>query len=617
MNFQFTGFVCLLIYLPLISYEAAATNNLDPRKKTEADSACEVCITPEKNKMIEPILAELLPAEQPHRSVDFSFYWELKKNEKTQDLSAESNSAALKLSAVEATQVDSLYKQIFSSTDFDGLINLLEVNRANLTNNQRIALQSLIGQRLHAGYSRTTTQNVDMQSIFANAKVGGRNGGICGDISTFLTKTAAALGYESAGIMSVMYQKELSKDGTGHAINFFRDPATGEYYVQNYNTIFNTHQKDSKSAVEIATRTMGILTGTSYIQSPNRVTHAYMPQTSQWVQEQIKRMAYSEDSESKIVVRLSNNEKFFGVRGKDQRGLSIFAFRNEVQTNAGKYTLDAIGISGSLELREKNVMMLDELGVAVRGYGGLQNLAAPVLRLGATPQQGHQQGLFREMDIDITAKINATTGKLEYKNYSSQHDYPFVEAKTGFDQDLSKQTKLPINAELERTWQQVPKQNNLNGSHTFKTAYDKIGVVYDPTAKNNKYYLKIGADFLLLEGADKMSANAVRTFVKSNIPTERFGEFSVSVDASKVLNNPSKDPFYDSGIAASLTAEWKKKINSVMLGKGKSETGFSLDIKKGNIIQPFGVLGGSVSTPQFQNEKSTTKKLMFFFNQPL
>jgi|GEM_PF-1886000 len=600
--------------------------NINPEnlKQTEAGALCATCPTAASVPTPAAIKtdSENINAELKPRFADATFYWDLKSDVAQQTISTDSKSSKLSLNTLEATQISDLHQQAFNATDYTSFLALLNANKDMLTDAQKITFLSMLGQKMAQGYSSTTTQNTNMQSLFLNAQLGTRTGGICGDISTFLTQSAKALGFDNIGIMSSIWQRDsLQKTGLGHAIAYFRNPKTGEYYIQNYSTIFNTHQKDSKSAVEIATRAMGIITGTSNVQSPNGVVHVYIPQTSNWVKGLIQAQTQFASTDSKVVMRLGKTEQFFGVQGTMQDGhsrASAFAFRNQIETNAGPYTLDVAGLASSETQNNKLInKIIDEVHYTSNVYGGYQHLSGPVIRFDGPSQKGSQGTVFIGGGIHLAAKVNSTTVKIEGNMHVNYKDFRFVETKSGVIQDISKQVNLPVKVEAERVWHLTPRSDTLNTPYALKTAYDRVGVIYDPAASKNKYYLKVGADFLLLEGADKMSAQAVRTYVKANVPTEKLGEFSVYVDASKMLKNPAKDPFYESGVSLSMKTEWKKKLDSIRFGREKSEIGAFINVTKGNTIQAFGVLGGTVTTPQFQGGASTTKRLLFYFNQPM
>jgi hypothetical protein len=267
--------------------------------------------------------------------------------------------------------------------------------------------------------------------------------------------------------------------------------------------------------------------------------------------------------------------------------------------------LDFLGLSAqskkSTSFSIKDVMV--NLGLDSNIYGGIFNFTGPFLSLTGGPASTAKvnEG-FVGGRIEGTINVDRTTGKLTLDSHiNTNNAYP-VRFTVGADHKIPVNESSTLGVEVERAIDATRTAHTLNNS-TFMTAYDSIGLIYDTTASEDRYYLTVGAKVYLLGGVSNLAAEAVRALVKANIPAGQLGHFSVGFDVYKVVNNPAKDPFYGTGVSAGIIADWKKTLNG--LGYRNQDPTASLTFRAGagNPMQPVGVIGNTVISPEFSGNK--------------
>ncbi|WP_413568122.1 hypothetical protein ACLWBD_10325 [Bdellovibrio sp. HCB117] len=578
-----------LVSLVVVSFSASSL-------ATEAEMPCIDCGVTE-NKPVNSLksFAQALNSGNTHW-IDGYFYADTKVVGKELDVTFK-NPKDLELSQSSQSKVNSAYLAFLSQKSLNDAVAYAHKSGVSFNHEEKLLLLSMIGSRLSAGYSATGTENKNLEAVYQNAVRQQKEGGICGDIHRVLGEVAKSLGFEAVGHHNGQWQQNLDKDKVGgHAILHFRDPKTGEYYVQNYSQLYNTKQKTLQSAVDVSSKILGVLTGTQYVESRPGKVHEYVPATSQWVQESIKGVALFKPDQSAFTVRASNNEQTIAVQ-MGTKTVKGFMLGTQVRTDEGTYRLEAAGLSartGASIISDGK--LIDEVKVTAETYGGALRLTAPGFdRMTNTFKDGERSTLFFGSDLKGSARINNTTGKVElststfdFKPKSGDQDKNTTsgvrtELKAGVEHEWK---ELNLKASADRTWSFMPVQLEQKHQREFQTTYDRVGVIYDTSKPDKKEaYLVVGADVYFLEGVNTSSAIAVRNSIKAVLPTEKLGTFSVSADLGRIVDNKSKDPFYDIKPASSVSVEWTKKLNKMF------ELGANVSHTRGNQITPFGVIG--------------------------
>ncbi len=593
--------ICIVL-ISLFSYSLFAQT---PKQSTEAVGACPQCSIGEskKTKLNE------LPAEPNQEAstnwLDATFVYNVRETASPEQAAVAAEKPNLGMSELVATykayriafgtSLDATEPQVKSFSDS---ISFLKSQKSKLSSEQKITLLSMMASKLGAGYSETVRQNTDLNSLFLNANSNKKEGGICGDIHTYVSEAAKALGFEDAGIHSLMWFKtDDKKYGSGHAISHFRDPETGEYFVQNYSTIFRTHQKTLQNAVEVSTRLLGPLTGQSDISSRPGVVHLYTPRTAEWVKSQVEEKGLSSDINPQLSIYASATEQTLsGQVGTNIKGVAGKAFfvHSTVKTDEGKYGFDALGLAvGSNYKKEFKDKMIDEVSLSANMYGGYLHLFSPTNFNSDQTRPKKAQNYFGGTNLKGSIRINKTTGQLEINSTTVDAMSATTELRAKVKQDWS---PLKLETEVERNWQIVPQSNTLNGPYKSQVKYDRVGVIWN--SDSNKAYIQVGADVYFMEGADKMSAVGIKNAIKAVVPAGNWGTFSAGVEVGKIVQNKSKDPFYDLPAAKSIVLDWTKKVLRTF------RIGAKVEHTTGNGIQPFSVIGPI--GPELQTAPSTT-----------
>lgn len=588
-------FTLLVLFLGYAGY----SNNLFAQEdNTEAEGPCVNCEGEKPEEKISPLKKVIQKATsgQSHW-MDAYFLADTKLQGKELDVTFK-NPQDLKLSNDEIIKVYDVYNSFLSKGNLQEALKAVKTSGPAMSHEEKLLLLSMVGSRLSAGYSETGKENKDIEAVYQNAVQAQHQGGICGDIHKLLGEVAKSLGFEAIGRHNGQWQQDLSKDDAGgHAILHFRDPKTGEYYIQNYSQIYNTKQKSLQSAVDVSSKILGVLTATQYVESRPGKLHEYVPATAQWVQDQIQGVARFKPDQSAFTIKVGQNEQTISAQlGTDS--VKGFMIGSKVSTQEGNYSLEAAGVSV-----KKGVgiitdgMLVDEVRASAEAYGGALRITAPGFDAKTNSfKNGEQTSLFFGTHLKGTARINDTTGRIEFNAMNFDFKPKFgeqsknntsgirTELKAGVDHEW-KELNLKVSA--DRTWSWMPVDIGQKHTGTLTTSYDRVGVIYDTSRGDDKKeaYLVVGADVYFLEGVNVNSAVALKNSIKAVLPTEKLGTFSVSADMAKIVSNKSKDPFYDLSPVSSVSLNWSKQLSKMV------EVGSSVSYTKGNQITPIGVVG--------------------------
>lgn len=573
-----------------------ATGGLSKALATEAAAPCIDCINGEEKFLSKSATAikDALKTKDTHW-IDANFLVDTKPVGKELDVVFK-NPSDLNLKYDQLVKVNNIYYGFLKQSSLADALKQAKAAGGTLSHDEKLLLLSMVGSRLSDGYSADGKEIKDINSVYLNAVKAGSAGGICGDIHKLLGDLATSLGFEAVGRHTGQWQQDLSKDNAGgHAILHFRDPKTGEYYVQNYSQVYNTRQKNLQSAVDVSTKVLGMISAQSYVESRPGKTHEYVPATAQWVQEQIKSAADFKAGSSVMTLKAGLNEKTFAVQLGNEN-LKGFVMSSRVNTNDGTYQVDVAGLSNRAEYsKELKDRMLDEVKVTSEAYGGALRLSAPGFNATTKKfEQGQRNTLFFGANLKGTARINNTTGKIELNTETldlrpkggDQTKTTTAGLRTELKAGVSHEWKdLNLKASADRTWAFLPIIEQRSNPK-ITTTYDRVGVMYDTSKPDKKEaYLVVGADVYFLEGVNTSSAVAVKNSIKAVLPADKLGTFTVTADLAKIVDNKSKDPFYETVPATSVGIDWNKQFHKLV------DIGAKVTYTKGNQIQPFGVIG--------------------------
>lgn len=434
-----------------------------------------------------------------------------------------------------------------------------------LDTNGKLALLSSLGSTLSGCYDYAAAASgaiVSQDAVYAALHTGTGTCGVCRDIHTYIADAAKALGFVDAGTHTGIWVQSPTDAGR-HEITQMRDPQTGEYYVVNYSAVINTHETTLTQALDISLRVLGPLTGQSFVESTSNDNHVYIPRTARWIQSVLDQNAQFVPGQSLVSFHVGNTQNDVAVNLSQNWGIiaiKTFATVNEVETAEGQFRVMAVG--GSLQIKKDFELGNGaEIGFQGQGAGGYLDLNAPTVVGGASQGDGtyERTNFFFMAKIAAHARWNAFTAQIEvmgssldYKNINDA-TAPYVAGTASVTYQPKPWIALSYARKIE-----VAHNNNTEEIPKPRTAYDKISVILD--AKLGKVYLYNKGELYLFEGIENTSAIGVREYFKARLPAGVLGEFSVCVDVSKVIANPSGDPFYQSDLHAVFGVGWSRAL---------------------------------------------------------
>ena len=375
------------------------------------------------------------------------------------------------------------------------------------------------------------------------------------------------------------------QDKTPHEVHAFRDPATGDYYVQNYGVIFKVGKNlNLAQVIDFSTQFHSAFAGSSYVEGAPGKIRLYEPRTARWIASRIDRSVRFDEPHPVVEVRAGNNEigatVQVGKQGKNFSGKLVYE-KDSFATPEGLYNMQFAGIavksSGSKTLKD---VFIDELRAEARLHGGMLWFDAPNLGKGfpgrSDSDRNEATSLVYGLNLRGEARINTVTGKLEMmargndvrlpvvKDGQPQLSAPYHEIKTGLEY---KPGNGPVTVEGTRIFQITPKSMNTVSAQ-LTTAADKYSLIYD--MRSGRYYVQNGADLFIFSGTEKMDAVAVRNRFKAGVDAKKLGEFIVIYDYSKVVQNKSGDALFKQvPVHQDVKLQWKKRWTKMMSTTGE------------------------------------------------
>ncbi len=456
---------------------------------------------------------------------------------------------------------------IFMPASYADAMNLLHRESEKLTLDERLLVMSEIGSRLSKSYDYSFANRNSPADLFNNARALGTAGGICGDIHNYLAESAKALGFTDAGLHTARWLSS-GRAPSGHILLHYRDGKTGDVYIQNYDGIINTGQKNILEAVDLSTRILGPMTTVSMVRGRENIYHAYTPKMARWLFKTIDDLIGQAKPGTTVVIEASNESGKLGIAYQRKLGnvhVSAFAMGETVSTDVGDIKLGLIGAEVKQSIQKLNVGPFDEAGVSYRVRAGVYSLSAPI-PFSETSERHNENLGFYDVQVSGWARIDSTKGEIEFLQQSATIDAQNLKnsptvtrIKIRGSQAFRDSTEIQVERGLV-----AARENYDRRSSVQRIEYDRIGVVLD-TRKSGRTaaYLVLNGDYYLLEGFSANAAQAIHVQLKAVLPAGRLGEFSFLFDASRITSNHSNDPVYQyfgKNTAARIKLAWQKQI---------------------------------------------------------
>jgi hypothetical protein len=465
----------------------------------------------------------------------------------------------------------------------------------NMNFHQKLLLMSYLGEKFSNcyNYNMKLPTYVDKEKAWQSAQQNGSECGMCNNIHSILGDYAQAanLGDVEVGAFSDLWAYQgKAENGAAHVALRFKNPETGEFYIQNYSGIYSTGQKTLVAAMDTAERLLGSMAGTMYVES-NRAdgsvrNHLFVPAVGRATNDMIRRGATIGQDGVQVSAVLGNREQsFFGSYqtekgpGKTRGWLNSSRFVTD-DGSQFEITTAGVAVGGTASTKEKKGVF-DEMSLGAAGLFGMTNVNVPSLDPTLNGAAVSRTSLAVGAEVVGSARINNITGSLEFRALAS--DFKGFQTGTqaqggGFNATPPShegtarlQYDTPnLRGAVSRTVIVAPRTLNAVFSDvTVQTVHDKVDVVISTSPSGNKPYIKIHNRLWALEGFDKMSAIAIQEKVELMIPSERRGTITITGSVEDIVKNKLKDEMYNQPLTGTLNATYRKAI-------GKSvEMGFS------------------------------------------
>jgi hypothetical protein len=468
------------------------------------------------------------------------------------------------------------------AVSFADAMQMLRQQSSGLTREDKLLTLSEIGSRLSQGYDHRMLNQNSSEALFQNAASGGTQGGICGDIHEYLRNAALALGFKDVGMHSSLWMQ--SKDDTGeHMVLHFRDPVTQEYYIQNYQNIINTGQKDLVTAVDISTRILAPIANASRIEGRPGVYHVYTPKMARWLFASLDELMGQANDNATLILETSNERQSAGITIRRKIGNTVvtgFVDSIREQTDRGPIELQIMGIQGDYARSKKLQGPINEIGISAQGRLGAYSINAPRIDV-SDGERFNQRMMFFDTKIVGWARINDTTGEIEFSAQDAAVDIkspmksstPLVRFKIRGNQVIYNHTSL----QAERSYVAANQDYDYLSKPQAVVEYDRVGIAIDTrNPGQDRAYIVFNGDYYMLEGVGAHSAQAVRARLKAVLPAGKLGELSVLLDASEILSNPQDDAVYkyfDKTVATRIKVMWQKRVKEFLTIGAAAEVG--------------------------------------------
>jgi len=456
-------------------------------------------------------------------------------------------------------------------------LNYLKTLPLNL--NQKLAILATLGKQYQQDYnfSDAAFGATSPQQIYDVARTGGR-AGVCRDINALLAQIAGAMGMENVGSASGFWAQGPNGGlGGDHAVGFFQDPVTKDYYLVNYGEVVDTHTQDLKTANNISTRILGAGAAKSYIESRPGDVHAMTTDLGGWIRNTVEGRNQLKDDAANFQVVVSNRSITVNAEAAtriDDKSFvkAYFGDTNYEADDGGTYQIGYGGVVGNFEADQKlKNSLVDEVTYGAKIFAGAMRLRAPTIGQWESGDSGsNRTTAYVGADIKGSARINDLTGKLEINGraYDMQPgEIGVIGAMPAPDaQGKFAVTYNPMGGPFEIGVSRVIDMDAATLASekiTPKTTYDKIDAILQLGSEGDaKGYIRVESDIYVMEGIDKNSATAFREKLKGAIPVGKLGQFYAVADIGRVVQNKTGDPYYNGILSGAFGAGWQKRISA-------------------------------------------------------
>ncbi len=286
----------------------------------------------------------------------------------------------------------------------------------------RLTLLARMGGQLSDDYDEDMAEEGDLtapklsnDAIFQNAREFGKHGGICGNIHEFVRHAASALGFEAYS-MSTIWRD--ARGSGGHVVTGYRDPKTGDIYVQNYNDIVKVGHSSGSGPRDIAEAANLFLNGqaaTSFVEDEQgHHDHLYLTNTGKLILDSIRRaeaVIPNTGEGARVTVTLQSNyrnvgySQFFGKKQKTQLFFGSTTLGGSSVLPAFKQNY--VGLSRASDLGGKIPKTPLRYDVHNRVSLGVQSVERNQLTPDQAPTLLQEQSLF--VVENLKAKISYTS----------------------------------------------------------------------------------------------------------------------------------------------------------------------------------------------------------------
>ncbi|MGZ3708843.1 MAG: hypothetical protein ACXWPM_08690 [Bdellovibrionota bacterium] len=437
------------------------------------------------------------------------------------------------------------------------------------------------------GASRAYANGVHLETVSCDQVLdairSGTRSAQCRHFHYCIGELAAAMGFKDAGNHSSLWGR--GSFGGDHYVAHYLDPDTGEFLVQNYDTIINTHQKIETEAIDVSTKILSPLTGVSFVESKPGTVHLYQPRTARWIKDILEHRASFEGDRSMLTLELGNHEQKIALEigNKDVKG---FFAHDSFEGSSGTTTVDAIGVSKIYGKSVKPKKYLDEVGYAGSVYAGGLILRAPILSPidGENGKEDRRMNFFLGGSLVGYARIHEFTGKLTLEANMLDMGFPMDDHSQESDREANINMSIPghaLKAEVEYRSRQAPLRIGMervmrftpkNGDDltpAFQTDYNKLHLTIDTTGLSPKYYIRNETDVYIYGGIEKFNGIGLKDQLQAAISTQKFGDVMLFFEVSDNVWNRVEDPFLKSYLSARLGLDWKRKLTDALsIGAG-------------------------------------------------
>ncbi len=418
--------------------------------------------------------------------------------------------------------------------------------------------------------------------------------GICGSVATMFAALAKSFGFEDAGTHSLVWNssdKRALRGRASHVVAHFRDPQTGHYWLQNYDTLIDTGSTALQDALNLSTLLHSPFVAGSEVESEGTM-HYFRPRPALWTERKLRE--YSAPG-SALRVGLGNIEEsldaHYGLstdlashRASANIGLNTFAGLAKFHASEGTYSIGAAGLSSTIQMEA----LLNNSDYIRSMYTNWFLLAALTRVHGADPGQetlnledrANDRNLLallidseigvRTKNLDIYTGLDVAALDQELSSPLGKGDYSsnsLWEMRTGLRY---------AGLGYERTFHWLAESNSDNqGRSEFNTAWDRLYFGFDlrSLASSDDAAVSYGpfttteASIFAFEGVQRNQlfgeALGYKLDTRIGLATENWGTFSAYTQIADTIRKQSSDPYYEmSGTSWQAAVEWLKSFDS-------------------------------------------------------